>query len=129
MERNCRKFILKIKFCARHDSSMIFSGAYYSLQTFVQHFWGDKIRKRIAKSYVYIYITYNSTIADVLECSSNPCQNGATCQDGINEFTCLCATGFEGATCAVCELALVYVIGADVMDLAKNCQTSLNKVI
>ena len=40
-------------------------------------------------------------------CSSNPCQNGATCfdvnnpatQGGINTFVCTCAAGYSGTTC------------------------------
>lgn len=27
------------------------------------------------------------------ECASNPCQNGATCKDKINAYTCSCAHG------------------------------------
>ncbi|XP_052811571.1 neurogenic locus notch homolog protein 1-like [Mya arenaria] len=33
------------------------------------------------------------------ECESTPCINGGTCNDLINEFTCTCATGFQGTTC------------------------------
>jgi len=35
----------------------------------------------------------------VNDCSSNPCQNGATCVDGSNTFTCLCTTGFSDSLC------------------------------
>ncbi|XP_078574326.1 uncharacterized protein LOC144860792 [Branchiostoma floridae x Branchiostoma japonicum] len=37
--------------------------------------------------------------ADMDECSSAPCRNGATCQDGVNSFTCQCAPGFNGSLC------------------------------
>lgn len=30
----------------------------------------------------------------------NPCQNGGTCVDGIGTYTCSCATGYSGPTCA-----------------------------
>jgi hypothetical protein len=36
---------------------------------------------------------------DTDECASNPCQNGATCNNGDDLFTCICLTGFEGNTC------------------------------
>jgi hypothetical protein len=40
-------------------------------------------------------------------CTSNPCQNGATCQaiviqDSSANFTCVCAVGFTGITCGSC---------------------------
>ncbi|KAF6722152.1 Cubilin [Oryzias melastigma] len=33
------------------------------------------------------------------ECSSNPCQNGGTCIDGINAFTCNCTSQWTGPLC------------------------------
>ena len=33
---------------------------------------------------------------DVDECLSHPCHNGATCKDLINEWHCVCHSGFEG---------------------------------
>jgi hypothetical protein len=29
------------------------------------------------------------------------CQNGATCVDGVNRFTCICASGYSGILCEV----------------------------
>lgn len=37
--------------------------------------------------------------ADVDECQSNPCLNGATCLDGVNSFTCLCLPSYAGHLC------------------------------
>lgn len=36
---------------------------------------------------------------NINECSSNPCQNGGTCTDGINGFTCTCTTQWTGEFC------------------------------
>ena len=36
---------------------------------------------------------------DTDECASNPCQNGATCNNGDDLFTCDCLPGFEGTLC------------------------------
>ena len=36
---------------------------------------------------------------DINECASSPCQNGGTCLDLVNGFTCDCADGYEGTHC------------------------------
>lgn len=36
---------------------------------------------------------------NVNECSSNPCQNGGTCIDGINGYTCTCTSQWTGPQC------------------------------
>ena len=36
--------------------------------------------------------------ADIDECGSMPCENGGTCIDGLNHFTCECEL-FTGCTC------------------------------
>ncbi|XP_078681185.1 IgGFc-binding protein-like [Branchiostoma floridae x Branchiostoma belcheri] len=33
------------------------------------------------------------------ECQSSPCQNGAVCLDGQNQYTCLCTAGWTGTNC------------------------------
>ncbi|XP_035677399.1 uncharacterized protein LOC118416409 [Branchiostoma floridae] len=33
------------------------------------------------------------------ECASNPCNNGGTCTDGVNGYTCDCAAGYAGDDC------------------------------
>ena len=37
---------------------------------------------------------------DIDDCAPNPCRNGATCVDGINDFACRCYDGYEGKTCS-----------------------------
>lgn len=41
---------------------------------------------------------------DFDECDSNPCVNGGSCSDGINDYSCACADGFEGRNCDIGEL-------------------------
>lgn len=37
--------------------------------------------------------------ADIDECLSNPCQNGATCSDAIDFYNCSCKPGHDGIHC------------------------------
>ena len=32
-------------------------------------------------------------------CTGHQCQNGATCHDGVNSYSCACAKGFDGIRC------------------------------
>lgn len=38
---------------------------------------------------------------DINECSSNPCQNGATCTDKVNGYECTCTPDWMGTQCSV----------------------------
>ena len=39
--------------------------------------------------------------SDIDDCSPSPCQNGGSCVDGVNQFTCDCVTGFSGINCEI----------------------------
>ena len=48
-------------------------------------------------------ILYLSVIVDIDDCPSpDPCTDGS-CQDGINDFTCSCDTGYENPTPSGCS--------------------------
>jgi Notch-like protein len=36
---------------------------------------------------------------DIDECSSNPCENGGTCNDLVNGYDCTCVPGYNGINC------------------------------
>ena len=38
-------------------------------------------------------------IADIDECSSNPCVNSGACVNAVNGYTCTCAGGYTGDHC------------------------------
>lgn len=42
-----------------------------------------------------------NTCEEINECGSNPCENGGTCTDLINDFSCVCAPGYTGDTCMI----------------------------
>ena len=52
----------------------------------------------------------NFSIADINECQSGPCENGASCVDNINGYTCSCADGYTGGHCETGKI-LVFVHG------------------
>ena len=41
--------------------------------------------------------------SDIDECLPAPCLNGATCEDMVDGYNCVCATGYEGAECSIGE--------------------------
>ena len=38
-------------------------------------------------------------ISDINDCAGNPCENGGSCTDGVNSYSCDCALGFTGDNC------------------------------
>lgn len=57
------------------------------LNTFQNIFFSECLRK-MATSFL-----------DIDECASTPCQNGGTCADLINRYTCTCDSGYKGILC------------------------------
>ena len=58
-------------------------------------------KHRRDQCHVRTAVFYRTTyfVSDVDECSSNPCENGGTCIDGINEYSCQCVAGYTGLNC------------------------------
>ncbi|XP_019617396.1 PREDICTED: sushi, von Willebrand factor type A, EGF and pentraxin domain-containing protein 1-like [Branchiostoma belcheri] len=43
------------------------------------------------------------TCRDINDCIPNPCKNGGTCTDLVNDFQCSCSAGYSGDTCQSAE--------------------------
>lgn len=41
----------------------------------------------------------NYLFLDMSECSSQPCQNGGTCVEGVSQYKCICPPGKTGSHC------------------------------
>ncbi len=44
-------------------------------------------------------MVYMYNISEINECESNPCSNGATCVNEINEYHCICPPGYNYTHC------------------------------
>ena len=52
---------------------------------------------------IYVYVPLVSVAQDcedeILECLSDPCQNGANCTELVNGYECVCQPGYNGTFC------------------------------
>ena len=54
----------------------------------------------LARVQCLIHLVYECLFKEnVDECLSNPCQNGGSCNDGVNGYMCLCADKYTGKNC------------------------------
>ena len=63
---------------------------------------GNWISYRCLVSVVWLLNT------DIDECLSSPCQNGGTCTDDVNGYTCACDAGYTGTNCETGMLLFFY---------------------
>ena len=58
-----------------------------------------KLVRRNVELLCIIFIFHMSLSIDSNECDSSPCQNNATCTDGVNRYQCQCMAGYMGQQC------------------------------
>ena len=61
------------------------------------------MRNSLCNAFTYIFFLS----LDINECHSDPCMNGATCEDGVFQYTCSCAYGYTGTHCETGECTSV----------------------
>lgn len=93
---NCRDPPTSLSTEALHTQMLIWNTSYGYNSAYYQFV----ILWFVTQIYWYSGISFD---ADVNECTSNPCQNGGTCVDGINGYTCDCLSGFTGELCQTSE--------------------------
>lgn len=57
------------------------------------------LRSMLISTGTYYNVVSLFYITDANECVSNPCLNGGTCEDLINEYKCVCVAGYQGTSC------------------------------
>jgi hypothetical protein len=79
------------------------SGGCVFLQIFLSVFCPYVLK---LKTYTYAEINMQTCVCITVtnNCASSPCQNGATCTNGVNTYTCQCVPGYTGVNCALSEL-------------------------
>ncbi len=56
--------------------------------------------------------TGSTACTNINDCSPNPCMNGGACTDGVNSFTCTCASGWSGPTCTTMVTSSTLTVNA-----------------
>ena len=48
-----------------------------------------------------IFLNFSLITADIDDCVGQPCENGGTCIDAVNDYTCNCVDGYAGKNCSI----------------------------
>ena len=67
-------------------------------------------------------------MTEIDECEPNPCENGGTCTDGINSYTCKCVDGYTGVDCATGMTIYIYVKKVYRIIICIYCSNTLSKI-
>jgi hypothetical protein len=76
-------------------SSYYLSVAWISLHCQVNNYYTTPTQVVPPSVQIKIYDLF----ADINECASNPCENGGSCTDNVNGYSCTCIGGYTGINC------------------------------
>ena len=43
---------------------------------------------------------HTTLLSDTDDCANRPCENGGTCIDAVDDYTCNCTAGYTGKNCS-----------------------------
>lgn len=96
-------YSIHVLLSSNHDQTMHLSSSFtlflsipFSTNLYLSEF---SVLPSSAMQFINAFIISNLLSVEINECSSRPCQNGGTCVDGANSFTCDCASGWTGTLC------------------------------
>lgn len=53
----------------------------------------------VTQIFLWFCVKGTNCDAEIDECDSAPCQNGASCNDHVGFYTCTCVPGYQGIHC------------------------------
>ena len=62
----------------------------------------------ICSFYTFLMGYIFSHLIDIDECRSNPCENGGTCNDAVDMYTCDCDAGYNGDNCETSKFSVIH---------------------
>ena len=101
-QTRCHMTLIYSSLCLK-DFSKIVCCAYFVL-FFTLCF--ANVHSLTTKYYKKTLVTSIVILADIDECASNPCVNGA-CTDGENRWECTCQPGWTGENCEIGVFGLI----------------------
>lgn len=60
----------------------------------------DHPKSAVFNSPTCIFLFY-CFLEDIDDCTEQPCHNGGTCVDDVNDYSCICADGYTGKNCDI----------------------------
>ena len=94
------------------------STRWHCKQTYI---WGLMLLYKLI-DWAFHYFSYSQNICqihnisvDIDECVDNLCENAATCEDGVNGYTCVCVDGYTGVYCSIGKCKSLDILAYTVM--------------